>query len=233
MRTDDVPPTVPQDDGTDTVGRHAPLLQARRKFIQGSVGVSAFVATLANRPAFANDGWASVVVQNVCSVVASHQLSLNTKTGSCYHPDYHSCNQNHWVGCSPTTKFSNYGWTPTVATCGFSNDTFWNKYKACYTSTGTGKNIVYKFNGSASQINACWFACAFVNASISPSNLGYTCSQLAAACTAAFQTPNCSGGTSSIATQLCSVIKSICTQGSVTGGINYSTYSGNPWCWAL
>lgn len=237
MRTDDVPPAAEHGDGTEVIGRQATLLQARRKFIQGSVGVSAFIATLANRSAFASGGgvgdWVSFQTQQICSVNPSHGGLTNTaSSGTCYHCDHYSCNKSNWTGCSTSDTFTKYGWTPTVSSCGFSDDTFWNHLNACYNSGSDSQGSYYnigKYGQGTAQYNACWFACGFVNAACYPSSFGYTCTQFAAACTAAFNTPNCTGGGTNLSNQICSVITSICSQSPI-GKIHQSTY-GNTWCW--
>lgn len=218
----------PESDGVASPPQSSGLLQARRKFLTGSVAISGFAATLASRPALANGGnqnWVYGEVQAVCSVHASHPISLTGCSG--YHTDYFSCNTSNWGGWSHTSqKFSSCGWTPTVATCGFSDTYLWDCINACYTGSAS-KGYTYKGSSSQSTLNAAWIACGFVNANCNPSGFGLTYTQFASACKSAFSTPNCSGTV--IATQICSFIQSNCKTGSI-GMISKNSYPH--WCFS-
>jgi hypothetical protein len=222
----------PDHDARAQRAESSGLLQGRRKFLAGSVGITGAVATLASRPAWAGGGgnWMSASVQLACSVHASHLITPTSCSG--YHCDYFACSQANWKnGWFPSQTFSSCGWTPSYSVCGFTDGSLWSYINSCY-NYGYNK---YTLNSGATYINACWIACGFLNANCNSGAFGYDVPGFAAACNTAFSTPNCSQ--SSIVTQICTFLKNHCTNGAI-GPIPQNPYKNgytNPyhqsWCW--
>jgi hypothetical protein len=202
------------------------LLQARRRFLVGSVGVSAFAATLASRPAFAGGGGGCGPITALCS--PTHSGSQHGGQGCVgQHCDYWCSERTRWpVDCNSAT-FSSCGFEPPPG-CNFSGSvTLKNAICSAYlpSSTPTGRNqaqVASNYSGGwwsySSGCNTsnlqCWIACGLLNA-ISPetcSGFGYNQNGFIEACTTALKSRNPECYTN-IQVGLCATISSICTQG--------------------
>jgi hypothetical protein len=212
------------------------LLEARRKFLVGTIGFSAFAATLASRPAFANTGGGGCgPITALCSPTHSGSQRVSTCTGA--HCDYWCDQRTRWpVDCNSAT-FSSCGFHPT-SDCNFSGSTKlkdalcsaygqtsqpsgWNQHNGSYGSYGFQNSNYSNYKGgwwqyqSSCDTNnlAAWIACGLLN-SISPetcSGFGYDKDSFNAACQTALHSKNPQCYTS-IHVALCATISSVCTQ---------------------
>lgn len=204
------------------------LLAARRQLLIGTIGFSAFAATLASRPAFAHTGGGGCgPITALCSPTHSGSHSVSGCTG--YHADYWCSDKNRWpVNCHSAT-FSSCGFQPPPG-CNFSGGTrLRDAICSAYRQGSQPRNWSQTYNSSgqqnysggwwtynsASDTNnlACWIACGLLNAS-SPqtyASFGYDRDGFIAACKTALNSKNPECYTN-IHTALCATISSVCTQ---------------------
>jgi hypothetical protein len=190
------------ENGVETLvpRSRAGVLHARRRFLVGSVGFSAFAATLASRPAFAGDGGGGCgPITALCSPTHSGSHQKVSCTG--YHCDYWCTNKTRWPVNCDTATFSSCGFEPPPG-CNFSggdklkdaicsaylpnsgqnnwNQTYGrqNNFNQQYGSQGKnggGSNYSggwWSYNSGCDTDNLqCWIACGLLNA-ISPETCG-------------------------------------------------------------
>jgi hypothetical protein len=214
------------------------LLEGRRKFLIGSVGLSAFTATLASRPAFAGQDKGGC---GPLTALCSPTHSGTQKTSSCvgYHADYWCTNKSSWPidcrtplsSCFPGISFTGCDQTFQQALCSaykqssqrwgggggggyYSMTSFSSQWgSGYYQKSGTYYN--YMTTCDTSNI-ACWLAAGYCNAA-SPLTNQYFCydkKSFVNACTTAFQS-KCYSNVEHI---ICQTVSSSCNLGRQTGG---------------
>lgn len=207
------------------------LLKGRRTFLTGSLGITAFAATLHTRRAFAGNGnsgqcnWISCDVQTACS---PHPSATQVREGcTAYHCDHYCFNTNNWP-CNVNTTFAECGFTPPTG-CGVSGSSrLVDCLTPAYQQNGQNKycyNTACNTSGS-SQALGCWFATGCLNALTSPSQFGYTCRQFSEACQAAYSQAGHYCSTTTIGSILCKSISSSCPTGYQPSGCS----PGSPSC---
>jgi hypothetical protein len=222
MRQDEHLPN--SEEGTAAESRPR-LLDARRKFLIGSFGLTTFAATLRSRPAFASGqgNWASWAQQQACSPNPSSPLTRNFPSSlHCDHFTGHTSNWGSWGSNWEHQTFSECGWTPPNG-YGLSGST---TLVGCLTPSysTSGSRHVYQTHNNTNL--GCWLSVGFLCASVDGANFGYTVSEFGQACTSVLNTPSCS--TQTISTWLCTALTSICTNG-YQGSTGVSGGQGSCW----
>jgi hypothetical protein len=212
------------------------LLADRRKFLIGSVGLSAFAATLASRPAFAgqsqNGGCGPL------TALCSPTHSGTQKTASCvgYHCDYWCTNKSAWPvdcrtplsSCFPGISFTGCDQTFQQALCSaytqssqhgghygyYSMTNFSNQWGSGYYQKS---GAYYNYMTTCNTTNiACWLAAGYCNAASPYTNNSfcYDKKSFVNACATALQS-RCYSNVEHI---ICQTVSSVCNVGRQTNG---------------
>lgn len=245
-RTSSVTPGQELQDGICTCGEadgcaddRGGLLHRRRKFLIGSLGLSAFAATLASRPAFAGNtgGGGAGPLTALCSPTHSGTQQTNTCIG--YHCDYWSTYKSTWPvdchttlsSCFPGVSFTGCNQTFQQALCSAYTQSTQGGYGSGgyggYSETGgsyqwgsgyyqkSGTYFKYKSVCDLTNI-AAWLAAGYCNAA-SPStrgSFGYDAKSFVSACSTALKS-KCYSGIENI---VCQTVSSSCTLGRQSQG---------------
>lgn len=190
------------------------LLGARRRFLIGSAGLSAFAATLTARRASAWSGGGCGPVTALCSPTHSNINQAASCVGN--HCDHYCNNVGYWnawsyKNSSAGQTFSQCGWSSPSGCSVNASTRLCDALSACYTESGSGSHARYTF--STGSISA-WLACGLLNCNEPCSTWYYTTSSFISACQSVYN--NKCGGTPE--SQLTSLLASICTANRPSGG---------------
>jgi len=142
-------------DPTPPAVESAGVLAARRHFLAGSIGISAFAATLSSRRAYAWSGGGCGPVTALCSPTHSHTVNAPVCVGN--HCDHYCQNAQptNWGGyeCNNTT-FANCGWTISPTGCSITPGTrLCDALNTCYSQVQ--QNSYYGVYGFQQEQNSC------------------------------------------------------------------------------
>jgi hypothetical protein len=202
------------------------LLDGRRKILIGSVGLTAFAATLHARRAFANGqgNFMSFAQQQACSPHPSSPLTNHLPTS--YHCDYWTGAINNWQGTWAsnwqTWNFTDCGWSPPSGYGISGGQTLTGSLTGAY-APSSGRHV---YQTSNNHNLGCWIACGFLCAHADATGFQYTVAEFATACTNVLRTSNCS--TQTISTYVCAALTAICTNG-YQG--SHGVQGGQGTCW--
>jgi hypothetical protein len=224
--------------------RPSQLLEARRRFLAGAVGVAAFSATLSSRRALAGGtGTGCGPITAICSPTHSNVSNGKTCTGN--HTVHYCGNTSNWNTNCKTATFSSCGFRSSPSGYWSSGSTLYSQLNNCYNQASTQQTYnwwntygpqscngynpwgssgwmengcgVYLYNSSCNTSASAvggWIACGLLNCLEQPAGWIYTTSSFVAACQNVY-TFHCGGSPDTL---LCGVLSSICTNNKAPQG---------------
>lgn len=223
------------------------LLDARRKFLTGSLSMTAFAATLSSRKAYAWNGGGHGPITDLCSPQHSHVSGGKSCVG--YHQDKFCQDISQWGGLScKSHTFAACGWSSPSGCSINSSQRLSDAFNTCYKQQSgqswSGQNCnmsqwskwdtpdspcgVFQYDSScdaSSKGVAGWVACGLINCQNPGPSWYYSADSFISACQRVYQS-KCVGNPDQV---LCQLLSSLCSSGRRSQGCGGSSSVWNNW----